>query len=144
RRRRYFLPAFLGICAATFLLLPWLGRDFFPSSDGGQFNLHFRAKTGTRIEETARLGDLIETAIERAIPRSELSGIIDNIGLPYRSINLAYSTSAPIGSMDADVMVTLKPGHRPTDEYVRRLRRELPRQFPGVAFYFLPSDIISQ
>jgi len=144
RRRRLFAPVFLGLCVLAFLLLPWLGRDFFPASDGGRFNLHFRAKTGTRIEETARLGDLIESAIKRVIPASERSSIIDNIGLPYSSINMAYSTSAPIGSMDADVLVTLKEGHRPTDDYVRQLRRELPREFPGVAFYFLPADIISQ
>ena len=144
RRRALFLPVVLGLCALTLLLLPWLGRDFFPTSDAGQFNLHFRAKTGTRIEETARLGDLIETAIARTIPRSELSSIIDNIGLPYSSINMAYSTSAPIGSMDADVLVTLNSGHRPTDDYIRQLRRDLPREFPGISFYFLPADIISQ
>jgi len=144
RRRRFFVPAFLALCAAAFLLLPWLGRDFFPATDAGQFNLHFRAKTGTRIEETARLGDLVETSIREAIPESEISSIIDNIGLPYSSINMAYSNSAPIGTMDADVLVTLQPGHRPSDLYVHELRRKLPREFPGVTFYFLPADIISQ
>ncbi len=144
RRRRLFVPVFLGLCAASFLLIPWLGRDFFPVTDAGQFNLHFRAKTGTRIEETARLGDLIETSMREAIPPSELASIIDNIGLPYSSINTAYSNSAPIGTMDADVLVTLKPGHRPSDFYVHELRRKLPREFPGVAFYFLPADIVSQ
>ncbi len=143
-RRRLFIPAFLALCCAAFLLIPWLGRDFFPVTDAGQFNLHFRAKTGTRIEETARLGDLIETSMREAIPASELSSIIDNIGLPYSSINTAYSNSAPIGTMDADIMVTLKPGHRPSDFYVHELRRKLPREFPGVTFYFLPADIISQ
>jgi len=144
RRRRLFVPIFLGLCAAAFLLIPWLGRDFFPVTDAGQFNLHFRAKTGTRIEETARLGDLIETSMRETIPESELASIIDNIGLPYSSINTAYSNSAPIGTMDADVMVTLKPGHRPSDFYVHELRQKLPREFPGVAFYFLPADIVSQ
>jgi multidrug efflux pump subunit AcrB len=144
RRRGVFVPAFLGLCAAAFLLIPWLGRDFFPTTDAGQFNLHFRAKTGTRIEETARLGDLIETSVREAIPASEISSIIDNIGLPYSSINMAYSNSSPIGTMDADVMVTLQPGHRPTDLYVHELRRKLPREFPGVSFYFLPADIVSQ
>ena len=144
RRRGVFVPAFLALCAAAFLLIPWLGRDFFPVTDGGQFNLHFRAKTGTRIEETARLGDLIETSVREAIPESDLASIIDNIGLPYSSINMAYSNSAPVGTMDADVMVTLKPGHRPTDLYVHELRRKLPREFPGVSFYFLPADIVSQ
>ena len=144
RRRRLFIPVFLMLCAATFLLLPWLGQDFFPNTDAGQFNLHFRAKTGTRIEETARLGDMIETSMREVIPASELSSIIDNIGLPYSSINMAYSNSAPIGTMDADVLVTLKPGHRPTDTYVHELRRKMPREFPGVSFYFLPADIVSQ
>src|SRR5579883_34678 len=144
RRRRAFVPLFLGLCAAAFLLIPWLGRDFFPTTDAGQFNLHFRAKTGTRIEETARLGDLIETSMRQTIPESDLASIIDNIGLPYSSINTAYSNSAPIGTMDADILVTLKPGHRPSDFYVHELRRKLPQEFPGVSFYFLPADIISQ
>ncbi len=144
RHRRLFVPIFLGLCAAAFLLIPWLGRDFFPVTDAGQFNLHFRAKTGTRIEETARLGDLVETSMRETIPPAELASIIDNIGLPYSSINTAYSNSAPIGTMDADVLVTLKPGHRPSDFYVHELRRKLPREFPGVTFYFLPADIISQ
>ncbi len=144
QRRRLFVPAFLALCAAAFLLIPWLGRDFFPVTDAGQFNLHFRAKTGTRIEETARLGDLIETSMRETIPEADLSSIIDNIGLPYSSINQAYGNSAPIGSMDADVLVTLKPGHRPSDLYVHELRRKLPREFPGVTFYFLPADMVSQ
>jgi multidrug efflux pump subunit AcrB len=144
RRRGLFVPAFLALCAAAFLLIPWLGRDFFPTTDAGQFNLHFRAKTGTRIEETARLGDLVETSMRETIPASEISSIIDNIGVPYSSINMTYSNSAPVGTMDADILVTLKPGHRPSDLYVHELRRKLPREFPGVTFYFLPADIISQ
>jgi multidrug efflux pump subunit AcrB len=144
RHRNLFLPSFLALCCLTFLLYPWLGQDFFPATDGGQFNLHFRAKTGTRIEETARLADLIEASIRKVIPAEELAGITDNIGVPYSSINSAYSTSAAIGTMDADVMVTLKPGHRPTDEFVHTLRQQLPREFSGVLFYFLPADIISQ
>ncbi len=144
RHRGLFIPGFLALVGATFFLLPWLGQDFFPSTDAGQFNLHFRAKTATRIEETARLGDLIETSLREIVPPEELGSIIDNIGLPYSSINMAYSSSAPIGTMDADVMVTLKPGHRPTDDYVRMIRKRLPREFPGVTFYFIPADIISQ
>jgi len=144
RDRAVFIPGFLVVCGAIFLLFPWLGQDFFPSTDAGQFNLHFRAQTGTRIEETARLADLIEASMRQIIPPSELSSIIDNIGLPYSSINMTYSTSAPIGTMDADVMVSLKPGHRPSSEYIREIRERLPRQFPGVTFYLLPSDMISQ
>ena len=144
RHRGLFLPAFLAVCAVTFLLIPWLGQDFFPSTDAGRFDLHFRAKTATRIEETARLGDLVEAEIHRVIPADEMTSMIDNIGLPYSSINMSYSTSAPIGTMDADVLVTLREGHRPTDDYVRELRARLPREFPGVSFYFIPADIVSQ
>jgi len=144
RHRRMFLPVFLGVCAAVFLLVPWLGQDFFPATDAGRFNLHFRVKTATRIEETARTGDLVEAAIRRIVPPRELVSIIDNIGLPYSSFNMTYSNSAPIGTMDADVQVTLAPEHRPTDDYVRELRARLPREFPGVSFYFIPADMVSQ
>jgi multidrug efflux pump subunit AcrB len=126
------------------LLVPWLGENFFPVSDNGQFILHLRAKTGTRIEETARLVDLVETAIRREIPPEELNNIIDNIGLPYSTINYMYSRSGFIGAADADVLVTLKPGHRPTADHVRNLRALLPQEFPGVTFYFVPADIVTQ
>ncbi len=139
-----FLPLFLLACLAAFALFPWLGQDFFPSSDAGQIKLHVRTKTAMRIEETAKVCDEIEKAIRRAIPASEVSSVIDNIGLPYSSINLSYSTSAPIGTMDADILVSLKENHHATDEYVRQLRKTLPREFPGVGFAFLPADIISQ
>ncbi|MGA3202782.1 MAG: efflux RND transporter permease subunit, partial [Bryobacteraceae bacterium] len=139
-----FLPGFLGTCLAVFALFPWLGRDFFPSTDAGQIKLHIRTKTAMRIEETANACDQIEAAIRRAIPPAEVSSIIDNIGLPYSSINLSYSTSAPIGTMDADILVSLKENHHPTDDYVREMRKSLPREFPGVTFAFLPADIISQ
>ena len=143
--QRAFLLIFLGFClASVFLLLPWLGQDFFPSVDAGQFKLHIRARTGTRIEETARLADLIEQSIRQQIPAHELDNIIDNIGLPYSGINLSYSNSAPIGTSDADIMVSLSKEHRPTAEYVHNLRLKLPEEFPGVTFAFLPADIVSQ
>jgi multidrug efflux pump subunit AcrB len=142
--RAIFASIFLVACVATFLLLPWLGQDFFPATDAGRFNLHFRVKTATRIEETTRTADLVEAAIRRIIPQRELVSVIDNIGLPYSSTNMSYSTSAPIGTMDADVTVTLAPVHRPTEDYVREVRARLPREFPGVAFYFIPADIVSQ
>ncbi len=144
RRRVAFVPLFLLLCCSAFLLYPWLGQDFFPTSDTGQFKLHMRAKTGTRIEETARICDLVEQSIRRRIPREELVGILDEIGLPYSSINTIYSNSAPIGPADADIFVSLSPNHRPTEDYVRALRAVLPREFPGTAFYFLPDDIVSQ
>ena len=124
--------------------VPWLGQDFFPTVDAGQFKLHLRARAGTRIEETAGLCDRIESFIREEIPPSEISSIIDNIGLPYSSINLSYSNSAPIGPADADILVTLTPGHRPTEDYVHDLRLKLGPRFPGVDFSFLPADIVSQ
>ncbi|MDE3165200.1 MAG: efflux RND transporter permease subunit, partial [Acidobacteriota bacterium] len=144
RERVAFVPLFLLVCCAAFLLYPWLGQDFFPGSDTGQFKLHLRAKTGTRIEETARVCDLVEQAIRRHIPSDQVAGVLDEIGLPYSSINTIYSNSAPIGPADADIFVTLSENHRPTEEYVRELRAALPREFPGTSFYFLPDDIVSQ
>ncbi|MGB9458868.1 MAG: efflux RND transporter permease subunit [Bryobacteraceae bacterium] len=143
-RRALFVPLFLLACLSGFLLYPWLGRDFFPASDAGQFKLHLRTKTGTRIEETARICDLVEQSIRRQIPRDQLLTILDEIGLPYSSINTIYSNSAPVGSADADIMVSLTKEHRPTEEFVRALRATLPREFPGTDFYFLPADIVSQ
>lgn len=142
--RGLFIVLFLVGCAASTALLPWLGRDFFPSVDAGQFKLHLRAKTGTRIEETARLCDLVEGAIRRVIPRDELETIIDNIGLPSSGTNLTYNNSGTIGTADADIVVSLNKGHAPTQDYIKRLRKELPAQFPGTMFYFLPADIVSQ
>src|SRR5581483_3486952 len=126
------------------LLVPWLGQDFFPSVDSGQFRLHLRGRTGTRIEETARLCDLVEQFIREQIPPEQVGSIIDNIGIPYSSINLSYSNSAPIGTSDADILVSLSAKHRPTAEYIHDLRLKLSRQFPGVTFAFLPADIVSQ
>src|SRR6266852_5332488 len=143
-RQAAFVAAFLAVCVSAGLLVPWLGENFFPVSDNGQFILHLRAKTGTRIEETARLADLVETAIRREIPAEELDNIIDNIGLPYSTINYMYSRSGFIGAADADVLVTLKEGHRPTADYVRSLRARLPQEFPGVTFYFVAADIVTQ
>jgi CzcA family heavy metal efflux pump len=143
--RRAFLTSFFAACVASLVLLvPWLGQDFFPSVDSGQFKLHMRARTGTRIEETARLCDLVERYIRQQIPESEVSNIIDNIGLPYSSINLSYSNSAPIGSADADILVTLSPNHSSTERYVHDLRLKLAQQFPGITFSFLPADMVSQ
>jgi multidrug efflux pump subunit AcrB len=130
-RRILFVPLFLLICLSAFLLYPWLGQDFFPTTDTGQFKLHMRVKTGTRIEETARICDLVEQAIRRQIPKDQVASVLDEIGLPYSSINTIYSNSAPIGSADADIFVSLNESHRPTEEYVRILRASLPKEFPG-------------
>ncbi|MGA8230717.1 MAG: efflux RND transporter permease subunit [Candidatus Acidiferrales bacterium] len=142
--RTLFVVCFLLCCVASFALLPWLGQDFFPSVDSGEFKLHMRAPTGTRIEDTAAICDRVESEIREEIPKSELRTIIDNIGLPYSSINLSYSNSAPVGTADADITVSLQPKHRPTADYVRALRAKLNRDFPSVSFYNLPADIVSQ
>ncbi len=143
-RRKSFVPIFLAVCTCGFLLLPWLGQDFFPNSDSGEFILHLRGKTGMRIEETARLCDLVENSIRRQIPPREIANILDNIGLPYSQNNTMHMTSGAVGSSDADVMVSLSRNHHPTAGYMRDLRRQLPREFPGVVFYFLPADIVTQ
>jgi multidrug efflux pump subunit AcrB len=143
-RQGAFVSAFLAVCLLAWLLLPWLGENFFPTSDNGQFILHLRAKTGTRIEETARLADLVEAAIRREIPPGELESIIDNIGMPYSTINTIYSRSGFIGAADADILVTLGKNRRPTEDHMRTLRRRLPEEFPGVTFYFVPADIVTQ
>jgi multidrug efflux pump subunit AcrB len=142
--RLAFGSGFLFFCAASFLLVPFLGQDFFPSVDAGIFRLHVRAHTGTRVEETAALVDRVEGTIRRKIPAGELQGIIDNIGLPVSGINLSYNDSGTAGPADADIMVSLRSGHRSTADYVRSLRLALNRDFPGVTFYFLPADIVSQ
>src|SRR5438270_2132559 len=142
--RRIFAGGFLLACFLSFALYPWLGQDFFPSVDAGEFTLHMRAPTGTRIEETAALCDRVEDEIRKQVPSQELSGIIDNIGLPYSGINLSYSNSAPVGTQDADIMVALTPKHHPTADYVHDLRIKLARAFPGDTFYFLPSDMVTQ
>jgi multidrug efflux pump subunit AcrB len=135
---------FLAFCAGTALLVPLLGRDFFPAVDAGQFRLHARAPGGTRIEETTALVDRIEGVIREEIPAGELAGILDNIGIPTGGVPLAYIDNGLTGTGDADVLVSLGPGHRPTDEYVRLLRSRLSSEFPGVVFSFLPADIVNQ
>jgi CzcA family heavy metal efflux pump len=144
RHRRIFAILFLSACVLSFLLLPMVGQDFFPRVDSGEFKLHLRAPTGTRIEDTAAICDRAENDMRALIPPSELATITDNIGLPYSGINLSYSNSAPIGPADADIMVELEKNHHPTEEYVRELRAKLGRDFPGITFYELPADIVSQ
>ncbi len=142
--RKMFIPLFLLGCVSVFALVPWLGQDFFPNTDSGQFILHVNAATGTRIEDTAQLCDQVEGAIRREIPAQEIDNILDNIGLPYSGMNTMHLTSGVIGANGADVLVSLKEHHRPTANYVRDLRRELPRDFPGTTFYFLPADMVTQ
>jgi multidrug efflux pump subunit AcrB len=145
-----FAAIFLGAMVATAVLafplgsLPGLGQDFFPSVDGGQIKLHVRARTGTRIEETAALCDQVESTIRQIIPSKQIASIVDNIGLPYSGINLAYSTSAPVGPGDADIYVNLTEDHKPTVAFVRSLRKKLAAVYPSTQFSFLPADMIGQ
>jgi len=140
-----FLIAFLLFAVGSMLVLtPWLGQDFFPSVDSGQFKIHVRARTGTRIEETAALCDHIDQTIREHIPADEIVTIVDNVGLPYSGLNLSYSTSAPIGPADADIQVQLSPRHHPTDNYVEELRSVLAHKYPATIFYVLPVDIVTQ
>ncbi len=143
-RRKLFIPVFLGLCVLVFGLAPFLGNDFFPSTDSGQFILHMRAKTGTRAEETARLADLVEDFIRTKVPAQEVDNIIDIIGMPYSGLNTMYSSNGLIGPADVDIMVSLKEGHQPTADYVRVLRAELNQKFPAEIFYFLPADMVTQ
>ncbi len=142
--RVIFPLIFLGLCGASFFLVPWLGQDFFPSVDAGEIKLHMRAPTATRIEETSALCADVERVVREVIPPQEIQSVIDNIGLPYSAINFVYSTSAPIGPEDADIMISLNSKHRPTQQYIHDLRLRLVREFPGMMFYFPPADIVSQ
>jgi len=144
QRRVIFIPCFLVLCLSGALLIPWLGQDFFPSTDNGQFMLHVRAKTGTRIEETARLCDLVENSIRSVVPADELDNVLDNIGLPYSSINYLHGSSGVLGASEADLLVSLHAEHHPTADYIATLRQQLPVEFPGTTFYFLPADMVTQ
>jgi CzcA family heavy metal efflux pump len=142
--RSLFVFSFLGFCVLSCTLVVFLGRDFFPKVDAGQLRLHIRGRSGLRIEETARLVDQIEQEIRQNIPQKETKTILDNIGLPYSGINLSYSNAGTIGTSDAEILVALDEKHHPTDEYIHKLREELPRKFPGVEFFFQPADIVTQ
>jgi multidrug efflux pump subunit AcrB len=142
--RKLFVSGFLAFIAASFLLFPFLGRNFFPSVDGGQILMHVRAPIGTRVEETAARFADVEKTIREIIPHDELHAIVDNVGTYISSINTIYNNTGTIGVQDGDIQISLGEGHAPTDDYVRRLREELPRRFPGLTFSFLPADIVSQ
>ncbi|WP_175748469.1 efflux RND transporter permease subunit [Burkholderia pyrrocinia] len=143
-RRRFYAMCFLGFCVLSTGLVFALGRDFFPNADSGNIRLHMRAPTGYRIEETARLADRVERVIREVVPPDELGAIVDNLGLPVSGINLSYSNAGTIGTLDGELLIALKPGHRTTTHYVQTLRKLLPERFPGVEFFFQPSDIITQ
>jgi multidrug efflux pump subunit AcrB len=142
--RRLFLTGFAGFIAVSFLLAPFLGRNFFPQVDGGQILLHVRAPVGMRVEETAARFSDVEKAIREVIPAAEVGAIADNVGTYLSSINTIYNNTGTIGESDGDIQISLNEGHAPTADYVSRLRQQLPRRFPGMGFSFLPADIVSQ
>src|SRR5471032_2611225 len=142
--RRVFVIGFFGFVALSFALVPFLGRNFFPDVDAGQILLHVRAPVGTRIETTAEIFADVENRVRATIPRAELGTVVDNMGLSTSSINTAYNNTGTIGPQDGDIQIALKEGHHPTAGYVRKLREELPREFPGVTFSFPPADIVGQ
>ncbi|MDE1971938.1 MAG: efflux RND transporter permease subunit, partial [Hyphomicrobiales bacterium] len=144
RHRAIFVTGFLAFVIGSFALAPYLGRDFFPEVDGGQILMHVRTHVGMRVEETARQFAEIEKVIREIIPPREFETVVDNIGFPISSINKTYNNTGTIGTEDGEVQIKLADGHRPTREYVRMLREELPARFPGTTFSFLPADIISQ
>jgi multidrug efflux pump subunit AcrB len=143
-QRRLFAAGFIGVVAVSFLLTPFLGRNFFPQVDGGQILLHVRAPVGMRIEETAARFAAVENVIRGIIPPAETGAIVDNIGTYLSSINTIYNNTGTIGESDGDIQISLNPGHAPTAAYVARLRETLPHRFPGLTFAFLPADIVSQ
>ena len=142
--RRLFVAGFMVFIALSFLLAPFLGRNFFPQVDGGQMLLHVRTPVGMRVEETAARFSEVEKAIREVIPAAEVGAVADNIGTYLSSINTIYNNTGTIGESDGDIQVSLNEGHAPTANYVSRLRQELPRRFPGLSFSFLPADIVSQ
>lgn len=142
--RRGFVTAFMLFVVASFALVPFLGRNFFPSVDAGRIMIHFRAQPGTRVEETVAVSARIQDAIRKVIPPHELALVVDNIGMPFSSINMTYNNTGTIGTADGDIQITLEEDHKPTADYVRKLREELPRRFPGTTFSFTPADIVSQ
>jgi CzcA family heavy metal efflux pump len=143
-RPKTFIAGFLACVVLSFGLWPFLGENFFPAVDSGQILMHVRAQPGTRIEETARLFDLIEQIVRGTIPPDQLDNIVDNIGLPFSGINMAYQNTGTIGPEDGDALISLRENHAPTAGYIKQLRTILPQKFPGTTFSFLPADIVSQ
>ncbi|HZO24131.1 MAG TPA: efflux RND transporter permease subunit [Steroidobacteraceae bacterium] len=136
--------AFAALMVVSLLLFPELGRDFFPQVDAGQMRLHVRAPPGTRLEQTEVDFSHVEKAIRQLLGAGQIDVILDNIGLPYSGINISLSDSATVGPMDGEILIALGKHHTPTAELTAMLRRELPRRFPGLQFFFQPADIVDQ
>ena len=142
--RKQFIFGFLFFCLGSCGIFALLGRDLFPLVDTGEIKLHLRAPSGTRVERTAIIADEVQTVIRKVIPEKDLAGILDNVGLPNSGINLSYSSSGTIGAFDADIMIKLKPGHRPSEYYMEALLPELRKNFPDVEFFYQPADLVTQ
>ena len=142
--RLVVVGGFLILVIASCCLFPILGTDFFPSVDAGQIRLHVRAAPGTRIEETAEEYAAVEQAIKRIIPHSEITTMLDNMGIPNSTINLELSDGSIMSPADGEILVALKEGHHPTGDYIRELRKQLPKEFPTMTFNFAPADIVTQ
>jgi CzcA family heavy metal efflux pump len=143
-RPKTVIAGFIVFVILSLGLEPFLGENFFPPVDSGQILMHVRAQPGTRIEETARLFDFIEQTVRSTIPPDQLDNIVDNIGLPFSGINMAYQNTGTIGPEDGDALISLKEDHAPTEKFIKQLRTILPQKFPGTTFSFLPADIVSQ
>src|SRR6201992_3961565 len=142
--RPTFITGFVGIVALSFLLVPYLGRNFFPSVDAGQILMHVCTQVGTRVEDSANQFADIQKAVRTVIPPEEIDTMADNIGMPISGINMTYNNTGVIGPQDGDIQIKLREGHEPTDRYVKELREKLSAQFPGLSFAFLPADIVNQ
>jgi multidrug efflux pump subunit AcrB len=143
--RNVFAIGFLAFCILSLGLFFFLGQDFFPQVDAGLIRLHVRGRAGLRVEETARLCDEVEDVIRREIPQGQLQTVLDNIGLPNSGINLSYASNGTMGTSDSEILIALDPEHHPpTAALTRHLREVLPREFPGVEFFFQPADIVTQ
>jgi CzcA family heavy metal efflux pump len=142
--RKPALIVSIAIMSTAFLLLPFVGRDFFPSVDAGQIKLHIRARAGTRIETTKVLFSQVEEQIRKTIPARETDLIMDNIGLTPETFNYAFGDGATISSADGEVLIALNKHHHPTGKYVKELRSQLQKQFPDLTFFFQPADMVTQ
>src|SRR6201987_2040130 len=134
----------LGFAAASSILFPFFGQNFFPPVDTGHFDMHVRNRAGTRIEETASTVDQIEQMIRKVIPANQVNMIVDNMGIPYSGINTSYNNTGTMSPADADILGALNENHGPTDRYVQSIRARMPHDFPDVTVWFPPADIVSQ
>ncbi|MGZ3239215.1 MAG: efflux RND transporter permease subunit [Burkholderiaceae bacterium] len=144
QHKSIFGSAFLCLALLSMALLPFLGQDFFPTVDSGQMRLHLRAPVGTRVEEMPNLADRVESAIRKAIPQREIASLVDVVGGPYSPFNTLYNNNGTVDSSDTEILISLQHGHAPTSGYIQQLRTALPREFPGVEFFFQPPDMVSQ